>query len=87
MGFIFVSPEDIRHNLKWKKITKKRISLLQDMLKKEFQVLKNYVEGDTYILYCKDDDCFYENGTYDELEKIFNEQYSKYGILIEETEV
>lgn len=83
IGFIFASPEDIKHTFGWSEITKKRIAILQDMLEKEFQALKNYAEGNTYMLYCIDENCIYEHGTYNELKEIFNKQYFNYGILVE----
>ena len=87
LGLVFASPEDIKCSFDWNKITEKRILFLQDILKKEFKALKNYVENDTYMLYCIDENCVNECGTFNEMKEVFDKQYSDSGILVEkETE-
>lgn len=51
LGFIFVTREDIKRE--YGKVTKETIKKAEKVLKAEFEVYKNYVEGDifSYILY------------------------------------
>jgi len=48
IGYVYVSKEEAKEKFLWKKISKKRVSQIEEHLKSEVSVLSNYVNGEVY---------------------------------------
>ena len=55
-GFIYVTKDDIRQHFNVRRITKKHIEKATEILKAEFSLLKEFVEGDCFAFEILDDE-------------------------------
>lgn len=84
-GFIYVDKDQLLKELKWKRMSKKRIETARQVLKEEFEAWRAWAEGDCYLVAKVPDDFDelsdklpdeyeYEfTGTYDECSKYVEE--------------
>lgn len=77
VGFMYIDFDKAKKLMGWKKINKDRALKLKQYLENEFKEWKNYIEGNTYMVYDTEENSYEFEGTYEECEEWVREENDK----------